>query len=188
MDIAVCIGGADCCRDDLAKTLELIKGRDYQLFACNDMIEHYEGSIDFAVTLHPAKLSNWLSRRELKGYTQPETIWAHGRFSNSPQVTNVTSDWGGSSGLFMVKIAIENGYRKIILNGVTMDPSWNHFVRQVSWGAGRAFRRGWAEHWKEFAPYTRAWNGWAAEKLGAPTEEWLTGPPAYGVAENLCLV
>lgn len=174
---AVVIAGADCWLEDLARTQRLLAGEPYDLYLVNDQIE-YRGE-EYAragCSLHPSKLTGWLQRRVQKGYPTLGTMWGH---REHPNVQKHTPDWGGSGGLFAAKIARQEGHLKIILCGVTMSPEENHFVRRQVWTAAIAFRKSWVDHYQEYGPFVRCWKGWAAERVGIPTQEWLRGPPEY---------
>jgi len=172
-DIAVvmCGGGDPFAEWKLAQEMCERIGKNASIFAGNDMIEHFPGNIDHAVSLHPDKLKIWLSRRKFTGFNDPPKVWAHRNYEGA--VTHWTRDWSGSTGLFCVKIARENGFTHIVLCGVYMTVDGNHFVRKQPWNAAHGFRRGWTARIPELRPYVRSFGGWTREEFGAPTEEWL---------------
>src|ERR1035437_9772356 len=111
--VALIIGGGG---DPLAEYMAALKlcaaaGKQWEVFACNDMIEDFPNPIDHAITLHPEKLVTWLTRRRAKGLPAPGDTWAHTQYSHVDQWTR---DWTGSVGLLGVKIAREEGFTKII--------------------------------------------------------------------------
>lgn len=173
--VAIVVGGAeealsDCQRAELwCHSLGVIP----EVFVANDMIASFPGKPDRFVTLHPDKLPMWLHARQAKGLPEVKEIWAHRRYKNI--VTNTTDDWGGSSGLFMVKIARSLGFDRILLCGIPMDPHANHFVRHQRWNACAAFRRSWERRKLEIAPYVRSMSGgWTDQLLGKPDAAWLS--------------
>lgn len=169
--IVMCGGGEPFTEYELARELCAKAGRNATIFAGNDMIEKFPGDIVHAVSLHPDKFQLWLPRRKSAGFNDPEHIWAHRNYEGC--VTDWTRDWTGSTGLFCVKIARENGFVHIILCGVHMTVEANHFVRGQPWTAALGFRRGWNARLNSLRPYVRSYGGWTQEQLGTPTEQWL---------------
>lgn len=139
-------------------------------FVANDMIELFPDIIDNAITLHPDKLRHWIPARSKSGFPALTEIWAHRDFEN---VTRHTRDYGGSSGLFGVKVARESGFTKIILCGVPMTVEADHVKRKEPWNAAHGFRRAWGRQRADLAPFVRSMSGWTAELFGAPAPEWL---------------
>lgn len=169
--IVMCGGGDPFAEWELAKAMCERAGKSYSIFAGNDMIEHFPENIDHAITLHPDKLQLWLPRRKAAGFNDPPKIWAHRNYEGA--VTHWTRDWSGSTGLFCIKIARENGFVHIITCGVHMNVESNHFVRKQPWNAALGFRRGWVAYGPQLKPYLRSMGGWTQTEFGAPTEEWL---------------
>lgn len=172
--VAVIVGGADRVMIDyehaMALCLEVSAGPT--VFIVNDMIAKFQHYAEHAVTLHPDKLSGWVTQRKNNNYPPTRTVWAHRKFKDI--VTNHTGDWGGSVGLFAVKIARELGFERILLCGVPMDPQSNHFVRHLRWNAAQAFWRAWVTREKEIKPYVRSLSGGKTEAMfGAPDAAWL---------------
>jgi len=151
------------------------------VFAVNDMIAAFPHIIDHAVTLHPGKLIAWLRERhkawEERGqgacanFTPPLRSWCHRE--GVRHFTDWSPDWGGSSGLFAVKVARELGYRRVILCGVPMTVEGGHFRRRQRWAACHGFRPAWERHAGELRPYLRSMSGWTRELFGAPGPGWL---------------
>jgi hypothetical protein len=172
--VAVIVGGSERAMDDYAKACEWCKvaGAEPIVFVCNDMIGMFQDYAEYLVTLHPDKLLGWLNQRQKNGFPKAKYVWAHRRFKDL--TTNDTADWGGSSGLLMVKIALEQGFKHIVLAGVPMDPTAKHFVRHLHWAACAAFRRAWERRKTEIAPYVRSMSGgWTEQQFGAPDAAWL---------------
>jgi len=170
--VALVLGGSLNVFAEYTAALKLCAaaGLPWKIFACNDMIEAFPGAMDYGCTLHPDKLPGWLSRRAAAGLPAPPVIWAHRHFANVDQWTR---DWSGSVGLFAVKVAREEQFKKIICCGVPMEIHNDHFKRKVPWVAALGFRRGWSAHAQELRRYTRSMSGWTKELFGAPTIEWL---------------
>lgn len=191
MGIAIIVGGAQQVHEDLAAAISFCveAGHKPVLFVVNDMIPIVEGPI-VAVSLHPAKLQDvntrtlqhrgWLSQRAERGYPVPEQVWS---LQRSAGVTHVLEDWGGSGGLYAVRIALHRcGHDRIILAGVPMDVNAKHFVRKQPWNACIQFQRAWHLRQKDIAPFVRSMSGWTAQQFGFPTIKFLT--PKIAVEQN----
>lgn len=169
-DVAVVIGGSSNVLLDITLTNELLGmfGRTY--YVINDMIADF-AHCDIAVTLHPEKLEGWLESRVKANKPLPKRVYSH-ITKRSRFITHQTNDWLGSSGLFAVKIALENNHKAIILCGVPMDTT-NHYRRKLEWKDCYIFRKGWQRNLDKISSKTRSWNGWTMALLGAPSPEWL---------------
>jgi hypothetical protein len=168
--IVVCGGGDPFAEFEQARAMCERVGKSYTTFVGNDMIADFPGRIDHAGSLHPDKLSFWFAQRLHNGFEMPERIWAHRPFSS---VTNWTRDWGGSTGLFLVKVARESGFTHIVLCGVPMRVEAQHYLRKTDWIHCHGFLRGWTGRLLEIKGYVRSFSGWTAEQFTLPTEEWM---------------
>jgi len=168
---ALVLGGASSVWNDAASALSL-----YRLdltIVINDMIGAWLGQVDIAVTLHPEKADKWIRQRRLTGANMDFETWAHARKPGSPKIDHTTDDWGGSSGLFAVKVALECGCDRIVLAGVPMSADDAHFFDSKPWNEASAYHKAWLAHQSEIAPYVRSMSGWTAELLGRPDASWL---------------
>lgn len=185
-DVALIIGGAVSVWDELHASEELLRTtrQTHENFCVNDMIEHYPFVIDHAVTLHPEKFGYWVTRRLNQERPPIKEVWSHRVMFDGAKAAH---DWGGSVGLLATKIARILGYRKVILCGVPMTDTANHFRRPDSpWKASFGFRRGWGSRKASLAPFVRSWSGWTQELFSEPTVEWLMEdiPDLYPVAND----
>lgn len=174
-DVAIIVGGGGdpLSEFDAATVMCDVAHKSYATFVCNDMIALFPHVIDFAGTLHPDKMHAWLGLRTKYGHPMPlGSTWCHRSYRD---FTHHTRDWQGSSGLFMTKIAREQGYTRVVLCGVPMSVEAEHFVRHRRWDAAAGFARGWRRHEYALIPYVRSMSGWTQERFGAPTFTWLTG-------------
>ena len=172
-DIAVvmCGGGDPFAEWEIVKAMCERACKKISIFAGNDMIEMFPGDIAHAISLHPDKFKLWLPRRKAAGFNDPPKVWAHRNYEGA--VTHWTRDWSGSTGLFCIKVARENGFVHIVTCGVHMNVDSDHFIRKQPWNAASSFRRGWVGRMPELRPYLRSMGGWTQEQFGAPTEDWL---------------
>ncbi len=171
MPVALIVGGAEQVQNEYARARVMCGSEPVAHFLINDQIALFEAVEAEGVTLHPAKLPNWLARRQAAKLTPLLRIWGH---RPAPLIDRTANDWCGSGGLFAVKIALlERGFRKIVLCGVPMLPEAGHVVRRQRWNAAIGYHKGWKIHRAEIAPFVRSCSGWTADLLGQPTPEWL---------------
>lgn len=179
--LALVIGGAACVWDDVEKAQEF--GPFDAVFAINDVLSHYPGAVDFAVSLHPEKFARWLGDREARGFPAPGTVIAHKINGREMRRERYAVDevieyrWpgmqtSGSSGLFAVKVAIEKGFDRIILAGVPMDPERRHFFDPARWEPANTFWPAWQTMLDRYGGRTRSMSGRTRALLGEPPESW----------------
>jgi hypothetical protein len=170
MTLAIIVGGAECVWDDLIECRNMCAavGVTPTLYVCNDMIELFP-EVAIGVTLHVDKIKAWMEKRKAKGHPPLIHILAH---RNHPLVYRHTRDWGGSVGLFGVKIARELGHDKVALCGVPMEIDAKHFVRHQRWTQCGPFQGAWTRHKAELS-YVRSMSGWTKREFGGITREWL---------------
>jgi hypothetical protein len=162
---ALVIGGSGSALEEADAALKLFEPD--AVLVVNDLIARWPGKIDYACTLHSEKLAGWI--RERRG-NQRFQVWCHRPFRG---VHRTTKDWAGSSGLFAVKIAIEEGFEKVVVAGVPMLGSAKHIARNREWGSARTYQRGWTTHVAEIKDKVRSMSGWTKDLVGFPTPEWL---------------
>jgi hypothetical protein len=181
-EVAVIIGGAETIWSEWAKAREMCGdvGARPVTFVVNDSIPLFQDRIDHAVTLHPDKYEReWQDARAARGLPPCGVVWANRRHK---VINKDTPDWGGSSGLFAIKIARELGYDKIVLCGVPMTLDGGHVIRKAPWRAADQFWRAWERHKRELAAYVRSFSGRTAQMFGSPTASFLANglPPRIG--------
>lgn len=172
-DVALCVGGGGdpLAEYEAALKLCLDAGKTVENYVCNDMLTCFPGVVHHGATLHPDLWPKWKRLRMEAGLPLPLRMWAHRAYPGG--FTDHTKDWQGSSGLFLCKIAREQGHTHIILAGVPMTVEGRHFIRRVDWGAAEGFRKGWARVQGSLRPFVRSMSGWTMAHFGAPTVEWL---------------
>jgi len=170
MSVALIIGGSEQVKNEHGRALALCGNLRVTHFLVNDQIALWDATEAEGVTLHPPKLPGWLNTRTAAGLPPLRAVWS---IHAAPGVDCVTSEWRGSSGLFAVKVAMECGFRRIVLCGVPMEPGAGHVVRHRSWPEARTFHRGWQSHRALIAPVARSCSGWTQRLLGDVTAEWL---------------
>jgi hypothetical protein len=81
----------------------------------------------------------------------------------------VYSDWGGSSGLFAIKIARLLAYDNIILAGIPMESDQAHFFnKSQEWLDAEKYRKAWISREAEIKPFVSSCSGWTRRLLGGP--------------------
>lgn len=175
---ALALGGADCVWDDVAASEALLGEAWWDIVvACNDAGAAWPERLDHWVSLHPDKLEHvWKPRRE--GNQDYETWSNLHRGDKDPGPTDHhLENWGGSSGLFCVTVALEVGADRIVVCGMPME-SQPHFHGINPWEEWSSFRQAWEDHHEEMDGRVRSMSGWTRQLLGAPSPEWLAAGAA----------
>lgn len=173
MSLAVVLGGARCVWEDLER-LSALAEPDV-VVATNDAGAHYRGPLHHWATLHYEKLPAWMAERESRNLPPAENVWVHDRAPAAFQGRRL-ADWGGSSGLFAVRVALAAGCERVVLCGVPMEMEEAHFFDSRRWGFAGRYRQAWTRHAEEIAASVRSMSGWTAQLLGEPDEVWLSQP------------
>ena len=121
MNSLLILGGARCVWNDVAS----LGVFDHDVAAVNDIGGRWEGPLVFWATLHPRKLARWEKDRKDMGY--PEGYVRYSNKMGKPKIDKTLDGWGGSSGLFAVKVALHLGYENIILAGIPMETNQGHY-------------------------------------------------------------
>lgn len=165
--LALALGGASSVWDDEKAARELAGEFDL-VVACNDIGTQYPG-ITHWVTLHPDKMAGWLVQRLKNGH--PLTGFEIVTHRQHPKKYRMTGDWGGSSGLLAVKVALEAGATHVICAGIPMTAT-PHFFSKPNWRFAENHRNGWNRR-KDGLTRVRSMSGWTRQLLGAPSADWL---------------
>jgi len=160
------LGGAKCVWEDV----ESLGAWEHDVAAVNDIGAKWSGPLAFWASLHPRKFKHWEKQRRLNGYPNGYVKYSHkyGR----PMVDYVHKDWGGSSGLFAVKIARLLAYDNIILAGMPMESDQSHyFNKSQEWVDAVKYRDAWVKREEEIKPFVSSCSGWTRRFLGGPNME-----------------
>jgi hypothetical protein len=176
---ALVLGGAASVYDDARAAQEIASeaGVTFDLvLAANAIAVHWPTRITHLISLHPEKLAAWqAARRERGGNDDYLTVTtARPNVRLMPRVDRVSRDWGGSSGLFGVKVALEEMADVIVLAGVPMTRS-PHFDSDAPWRDRDSFVNAWKRWRKHYAANTRSMSGYTQSLLGAPDVAFMTG-------------
>lgn len=140
------------------------------------------------VTLHPDFMVEYIALRRSFGH--PDNYRVLGplleetapRYRSVPIERRMTYKWdvtklSGSSGLFAVKAALEDGHDKIVVAGVPMDDNLGHYRRpqKGNWTTAKNYRPAWEKVIPTLLGRVKSLSGWTSDKLGCPTQEWFDG-------------
>jgi len=156
------LGGAKCVWDDVKS----LSPWEHPVAAVNDVGAMWQGSLLFWASLHPRKFKQWEPRRKANGF--PAGYIKYGNKYGKPMIDRISADWGGSSGLFAIKIALELGFDQIIIAGVPMEAEQGHFFDKAQWTACNQYRAAWERHLNDIKPFVRSCSGWTKRLLGGP--------------------
>ena len=145
---------------------------------------HWDQGYFHWITLHPEYMTRYRAERtkinlpdsfEIVGPLIDELglHWEHPCDRRvSYRWPNMTSS--GSSGLFAVKVALDDGHDRVVLAGVPMERDGNHFARGKTWTQRDCFADAWTQMASKIKPNVRSLSGWTQQLLGAPDTEWLS--------------
>jgi hypothetical protein len=174
-DIAVVIGGGAGVWAELDTAQAMIGMHDPVIIAANHAGRDYPGAVDHWATMHPDLMQRWIRDRAVAAGRPPAGQLWHARHRQSPMPGSMpVESWGGSSGLLCVKIALDLGFRRVILCGVPMDQNACHYDRPgKKWTEAAQYRAAWERRVRDIGGRVRSMSGWTAKLLGMPTKEWL---------------
>ncbi len=84
-------------------------------------------------------------------------------------------DASASSGGYAAKVALDDGFDRVVLAGIPMETDAAHFTRGKPWLQRDSFTIGFEKSVPHFAGRVRSMSGWTAQILGAPSPDWLNG-------------
>lgn len=172
MRTALILGGANCLEPDKAQALKLFEPD--LIIAANHAARDEPGRVDHAATMHPELYPKWLEERRTAGRPKIGQLWHAGHRRTTVDSKPIES-WGGSSGLLCVRLAVHLGCEKIILAGVPMRKSFEHYDRPGLWHEAVQYHGCWQRRLPLIRDKVRSFSGYTAELLGFPTREWLDG-------------
>lgn len=180
MTVALILGGAECVWTDAEAAMAMVDPD--AVIAVNDMIALWPGKITHACTLHGEKLLGWQTGRKASGFnTDYKTAYFEKprKRQTTPAKVDLVIEYrwphldSGSSGLYGVKVALDEGFDRVILAGVPMDAGLGHIVRNEPWDVANRFRAAWVGAIPHILGPVRSMNGWTREILGYPSLDWL---------------
>jgi hypothetical protein len=180
---ALVAGSAACLWDDVKAARALCT---FDRVYCVKMTGiHWPERFDTWITLHPEYMDAYEAQRAAlslpNGYEivapPAKEVGQHGDKGNISR--RVSYCWPGmnasaSSGIYAAKVALDDGYSRIVLAGIPMDDS-KHFSRGKPWTQRNAFMRGFEQSIPYLIGRVKSMSGHTRQVLGAPSPEWLQG-------------
>lgn len=181
MKTALVLGGAVCLWDDIAAAEEI--GKYDAVCACNDAGAAWAGDLHIWATLHPELMAGWVAKREFRGRKRADLIAYHRKGQAGEPAPDIVTDYhylrtdkSASSGLLTAKVAVEQGFDRIVLCGVPLTATGGHFYESGGfWRAASSFQEGFRQMAPHLLGKVRSMSGVTREVLGVPTAEWLAG-------------
>lgn len=181
MRSALVIGCGDCIWEDIKTAQSLGK---YDSVYCVKMAGIYwPHKFKSWVSLHPEFMQGYQAERRERGYPDGYEIVAplHGEVGMHAKHKvdrRVSYRFPGmnasaSSGIYAAKVAMEDGFDRIVLAGVPMQAEQKHFIRGKEWKQCDAFLSGLKQSIPFLKDKVRSVSGLTKELLGPPTREWL---------------
>lgn len=176
------------CAGDVWK--EVRKARDLCQFNAVYCVKiagiHYNGGYFTWVGLHPEWMKQYVDERKALGrHSQYETVAPPdselGTAGKGAVIDRRASyrypgmDSSASSGGYAAKVALDDGFDRVVLAGVPMDTERLHFTREKPWLQRDSFTIGFKKSVPHFAGRVRSMSGWSMELLGQPDPAWLNG-------------
>lgn len=180
---ALVIGCAEGVWDDVRKARDLCA---FDAIYCVKLAGvHYRGGCFTWVGLHPEFMADYKRQRsELGHHSQFETVAPPdselGTAGKNMKVDRRVSyrypgmNSSASSGGYGAKVALDDGFQRVVLAGIPMIKEAKHFTRGKDWLQREAFTKGFQQSVPFFAGRVKSMCGWSQELLGAPSVEWLT--------------
>lgn len=193
MNIALVIGGASGGFREAIEAMSLFTPA--KIYAVNDIGACIE-TVDVWCTLHPEFMDGWEKLRSEQGFgpvddivaPPPKEVGMHGAKGRIKR--RLSYRWPGmngsaSSGIYGAKVAMEDGFTKVVLAGIPMSADAGHFMPEGRNGHGNIRGKVWEQHsafvsgFNYSIPYLRgkvkSMSGYTQKILGYPTNDWLVG-------------
>jgi len=176
---ALCLGSGACQAEDLgaAASFGIVAGQGWTLIAVNTAAMRWPGPLPHWATFHADHFPQWISKRHDLGLPPAEKLWsADRRVIPKALDVQIIQNWGGSSGMLAVTVALRLQAEKIVLCGIPLDMYQGHFDRDdKTWVDGGNYRAAWEKQAPKWEGKVRSMSGWTANLLGSPDDEWLRG-------------
>ncbi len=182
MTLALVVGCADNVWDEVEAAQKLATFDAFYVVKMAGI--HWDQGYFHWITLHPEYMTRYREERTKLGLPDTFEIVAPdigevGTHWQHPCDRRVSYRWpgmtsSGSSGLYAVKVALDDGHHRVVLAGVPMEREANHFARGKPWTQRDCFTDAWKQQLSHFKLQTRSMSGWTQELLGGPDTEWLS--------------
>ena len=162
---AIVLGSADTLQSDLASLGNMREGA--AIFVVNHTGFKFPIRADYWATLHPECWHEWLPKRKAAGFNMDFKSIGYNALNQTPKgMDRGSSDWGGSSGLFAVKCALEEGFEEVILCGVPITDTPYFWGKDLHYKI-LPYRKGWEKHLDKLKGRVYSQSGWTKELLGS---------------------
>lgn len=182
MSSALILGCANCVWTDAEEAQKFFKPD--AIFAVKDMIAKWPGRVDYGINLHTERTEGYLRERRLAGRNTNFDVWTN-KINKSQEKHNIATDWAGSSGLFAVKVALQEKFEFIVLAGVPMQAQYRHIVRDKEWIDADCYYGGWKKRYPEMKDRVRSMSGWTKAQLGEPTQAWFNKSSSVNICHEM---
>lgn len=192
MKLALVIG---CAADNWKEAEVALKLHSYDAIYCVKQAGIYYPRFDVWVTLHPEVMDAYEAERHSIGLPNGYQIVApparelgmHGEKGNvTRRVSYLWPDSDGSSsassGIYGAKVALEDGFDRVVLAGIPMTPNAGHFKpdsktvagqkRGKVWNGCDAFEVGFKNAVPHLIGKVKSMSGRTREILGSPNNSW----------------
>lgn len=168
---ALVLGGAAGVWEEAAEARKLFKPDI--LVATNHAGRDSPEPVDHWVSYHVELLPMWIAAREQAGLPAAGAYWSVERRHLATTTLEVQRlpNWGGSSGLLAVQVALHLGADRVVMCGVPMTIA-PHYDSEASWRDSGNYKKAFVTRQTQLTA-VRSMSGWTRELLGAPTGEWL---------------
>jgi hypothetical protein len=165
------------------------------IYCVKQMGIHYPHAFNVWVTLHPEVMDEYETQRHQKGFPNgyqivappPNELGMHGAKGNiTRRASYVLADdlsASAGSGLYGAKVALEDGFDKVVLAGIPMTADSGHFlpksrnvygqVRGDIWRDVNSFLVGMEIALPRMQGKVKSMSGYTMKVLGAPSAEWI---------------
>lgn len=171
------LGSAMCLWEDVEAALRV--GEYDAVLAVKLAGIAWPGELYSWVTLHPEWMHDYLKRRKARGYPAPREVVAE---KKAYGVTRIASArWpeqkvrSGASGFFGVKVALDDGFDRVVLCGIPMEQQIGRIDGRDGWPAANTYRPAVLAVKDRIKDRVRSMSGWTAEQFGKPDPAWLLG-------------
>ncbi len=185
MKRALVVGCANNLWRDVAAARELCGAFD-AVYCVKMAGVHWPAKFKVWATLHPEFMDEYEKQRHRLGLPNGYEIVAplanelgtHGKKGNVTR--RLSYRWpgmnsGASSGIYAAKVALDDGYQRVVLAGVPMTKDGGHFSRGRPWLLVDCHLAGFHKSIPHMQGKVKSMSGLTAELLGAPTAAWLAG-------------
>jgi hypothetical protein len=179
---AIVLGSAAGCWEEFDTARAMIP-RQPIVIACNHAFRDAPFEVAHAVTMHPDLFKKWVPERRALGFPDAGSYWhARHRIPWEGVTSRPIESWGGSSGMLCVAVAFELGCDRIVLAGVPLLKTAQHFDDHRNWDEARQYRWAWQSRRGQLLGRVKSMSGWTRDLLGSPEEAWFADDPRTAAA------